>query len=188
MMLPRDVKKMVGDDSRNQLFRNGSREHRLDEVEEAIPETRGGQGLSKTGNLPSEEEGVLFPLSSVEWEAHLETLPLATWIGDPDGGNVYVNRAYRRLLGVLSVDEVNDRSWEQHVHPDDRDKYVEAWDQFVQGYTGRFKETARWIRPHNGQVIRLAVRAQRLTNGQFQGWLRPATGEEALEKLEAISK
>ena len=144
--------------------------------------------------LPQSEETVKAVLSvgvsrgTVDWEAHLEALPMATWIGDPTGGNVFVNRAYRRLLGVYDLDDVADRGWEKHVHPDDRETYVRQWNLFVDGVAARFKETIRWIRPDTGQTVLLSVRAQKLVCGQFQGWIREANMEQALEKLETISR
>lgn len=144
--------------------------------------------------LPHSRETVKAVLSAgvsrgtVDWEAHLEALPMATWIGDPSGGNVFVNRAYRRLLGVDDLDVVADRGWEKHVHPDDRESYVRQWNLFVDGMAARFMETTRWIRPDTGATVLLSVRAQKLTSGQVQGWIREANMEQALQKLEAISR
>ena len=133
--------------------------------------------------------GALRPavLSAQDWEAHLEALPLATWIGAPDGKEVFVNQACRRLLGVTHLNQVTDRGWVRHLHPDDRADYVKAWDRFLNGQTARFRKIVRWTRPDTGQTVQLAVRAQKLSCGQFQGWIRPAHVEQALAKLEELA-
>ncbi len=127
------------------------------------------------------------PAASVDWRGHLEALPLATWIGNPDGSSVFVNLAYRRLLGVVDIKTVADRRWEGHLHPDDREHYVQAWDLFVEGQDARFKQTVRWIRPDTGQTVKFAVRAQKLCCGQYQGWIRTNTAEQALATLEGLT-
>ena len=157
---------------------------RLDRVEAAIPESR-GNGLPEP---QATKGGELVPLSSVDWQAHLDDLPMATWISDLRGEEFYVNGACRRLLGVISSEELADRDWEENLHPDDREHYITAWDEFATSSDQRFQQTVRWIRPHNGEIVNLAVRAQRLSSGQFQGWIRPANGEEALEKMERIAR
>jgi PAS domain S-box-containing protein len=122
-----------------------------------------------------------------DWEAHLEALPLATWIGDSCGRNVFANQAFRSLLGVTRLDQIADRRWERHIHPDDRASYIRHWDRFISGQGARFKATVRWVRLDTGQTVQLAVRAQKLSSGQFQGWARPAHVEQALARLEELT-
>lgn len=124
---------------------------------------------------------------TVDWQAHLEVLPLASWIADFDGGEIFVNKACRELLGVPDFGKVNYRGWGRFVHPDDRDEYIKAWDLFITGFAARFREIVRWIRPDNGQIIKVAVRAQKLRCGQVQGWIRSAHIEQALSKLEELA-
>lgn len=124
---------------------------------------------------------------TVDWQSHLEAFPCATWIGDSDGGNTYVNLAYRRLLGVVSLQLVTGRGWEQYVHPEDQADYVAAWDHFVEGLSERFEQNVRWIRPDTGDTISIAVRAQRVAGNKFQGWVRPSHAEHALARLEEVS-
>lgn len=123
----------------------------------------------------------------VDWEGHLEALPLATWIGDPAGDNIFVNRAYRELLGVTHLRQVEGRLWADLVHPEDRPAYNEAWQDFVEGRSQRFLQRVRWIRPVDGREINLVVRAQKLEHGQIQGWLRTDVIEQALSKLEGLT-
>ena len=124
---------------------------------------------------------------TVDWQAHLEVLPLASWIADFDGGEIFVNKACRELLGVSDLAPVIYRSWENFVHPDDRSDYVKAWDLFITGCAARFRETVRWIRPDNGKTVTLAVRAQKLGCDRFQGWIQSARLEQALLRLEELA-
>ena len=130
--------------------------------------------------LPSARAGV-------DWEGHLEALPFATWIGDPKRGSLFVNRAYRELLGVSDIRQVSETKWAIFVHPDDRENYVKSWNTFVQGEAKRFRAQLRWVRPDNSQVVKIAVRAQKLESGQFQGWVRLADMESSLSRLERLS-
>lgn len=122
----------------------------------------------------------------VDWESHLEVLPLAAWIGNPDGSAVYVNQAYRRMLGISELDDVLDGKWMDFLHPKDRKEYVRSWNTFMESSAARFRERVRWVRPDNGQTIRIKVRAQRLDSGKLQGWIRENTADQALAKLEEL--
>lgn len=123
----------------------------------------------------------------IDWRGHVESLPLPMWVGAPDGGNLYVNDAYCRLLGVTRRMLVSDWRWADHVIQEERDAYVAAWRDFVNGKKKRFEEVIYWRRPVDGQLVRVAVKAQRLAGGEFQGWLRRATHENTLERLEELA-
>lgn len=123
----------------------------------------------------------------IDWRGHVESLPLPMWVGALDGSNLYVNDAYCRLLGVDRPMLVDGWSWADHVIDEERDAYVASWRDFVTGKKRRFEEVIHWRRPFDGQLIRVAVKAQRLASGQFQGWLRRATQEDALKLLEALA-
>lgn len=128
------------------------------------------------------------PDTRIDWNSHLESLPCASWLGEADGKSVHINLACRRLLGVANPQELAEQGWEEHVHPDDRRRYVKSWDLFISGLRERFEEYVRWVRPDTGDVVPLAVKAQRLVGGQFQGWARLAQAELALNKLKEISR
>ncbi len=130
----------------------------------------------------------------VNWEAHLEAIPLATWItqtratsdGALECGPVFANRACRDALGISG--ELADAGvWTRYLHPEDRQACVVAWTDFLEGKTARFHQTLRWIRPDTKETISLAVRAQKLLCGDIQGWLRSAAAEAALSRLEELT-
>ena len=133
----------------------------------------------------------------LNWEAHLEALPLATWIIGQDTEvslsqnqeilrgceQVFLNQACRELLGFTSRDSPSVSSWHHYLHPEDRAACLVAWRDFIEGREPRFSTITRWIRPDTKEVISLAVRAQRLLCGDIQGWLRPTRAEQALSRL-----
>lgn len=132
----------------------------------------------------------------VNWEAHLEALPLATWILAAEAsprcdfqtakaGPVFFNQACRQLLGFTGQASEED-SWLRYLHPEDKQAVLDAWVSFVEGKTARFHQTLRWIRPDTKETISLAVRAQKLLCGDIQGWLRSAAAEAALSRLEEL--
>lgn len=132
----------------------------------------------------------------INWEAHLEALPLATWIlsaaalptCDPStarAGPVFFNQACRQLLGFAGQAPEED-SWLRYIHPEDQQACLVAWTAFVDGQTARFHQLLRWIRPDTKETVSLSVRAQKLLCGDIQGWLRSAAAEAALSRLEEL--
>ncbi|HWR54259.1 MAG TPA: PAS domain S-box protein [Bryobacteraceae bacterium] len=51
--------------------------------------------------------------------------PAIIWVSDAEGGNRFVNRAYREFFGVTYT-EVEGRKWRPFIHPDDELEYVGA--------------------------------------------------------------
>ena len=82
----------------------------------------------------------------VNWEAHLEALPLATWIVRFDAepslsqnqyiqvrdpcGPVFANRACREVLGLATVPD-DQGAWSRYLHPEDRQASLMAWTEAV---------------------------------------------------------
>jgi PAS domain-containing protein len=137
----------------------------------------------------------------VNWEAHLEALPLPTWItqtrespgGALECGPVFLNRACRDALGITR-ELAEEGLWTRYVHPEDRQACLVAWTDFLEGRTTRFHQTLRWIRPDTKdldpakrETVSLAVRAQKLLCGDIQGWLRSTAAEAALSRLEELT-
>lgn len=130
----------------------------------------------------------------VNWEAHLEALPLPTWItqtrdspsGDLECGPVFLNRACRDALGITQ--ELADEGlWTRYVHPEDRQACLVAWTDFLKGKTARFQQVLRWIRPDTKETVSLSLRAQKLLCGDIQGWIRSTAAEAALSRLEELT-
>lgn len=133
----------------------------------------------------------------VNWEAHLEALPLATWIMSAEAlpccstqetpsGPVFLNQACRELLGFASGAPAED-SWARYIHPEDQQACLVAWNAFVDGREPVFRQVLRWIRPDTKEIVSLAARAQKLLCGDIQGWLRTNAAEAALDRLEELT-
>jgi PAS domain S-box-containing protein len=135
-------------------------------------------------NLPFNPEDID---PKVDWQSHLEVLPLATWTCTTDGKDVFVNRACRRLLGITSTKEILAGKWTSNIHRSDRDSFLKSWQRFLRSSTARFRAQVKWVRPNTGQTITLAVRVQRTNANRYQGWLKEAVAELALTKLEEIA-
>jgi PAS domain-containing protein len=134
----------------------------------------------------------------LDWKEHVEAVPVASWIvhysSKPDisqwerlsarerCGPVFANRACRELLGLAQG-----HSPSLALHPADTKACLSAWDDFLEGRSERFHQTFRWIRPDTKEIVTLIARAQRLRCGDIQGWLRPATAEDALSRLEGLT-
>lgn len=134
----------------------------------------------------------------LDWKAHVEALPVASWIvrysSEPDisqwerlsarerCGPVFANRACRELLGLTRGHSVA-----LALHPADTRACLAAWDEFLEGRSERFHQTFRWIRPDTRETVTLIARAQRLRCGDIQGWLRQASAETALSRLEGLT-
>jgi PAS domain-containing protein len=101
-------------------------------------------------------------------------------------GPVFANRACREMLGLS--DETADRqTLLRYLHPEDSQECLAAWDLFLEGHQQRFQRAVRWIRPDSKKTVTLNVRAHRLLCGDIQGWLRSASADEALSRLEALT-
>ncbi len=133
----------------------------------------------------------------VNWEAHLEALPLATWILSSEAsprcesqtaraGPVFFNQACRQLLGFTGQAPAED-FWLRYIHPEDQQDVFDAWTDFVDGRAARFSKHLRWIRPDTKETVFLVARAQKLLCGDIQGWIRSAAAEAALSRLEELA-
>jgi PAS domain-containing protein len=132
----------------------------------------------------------------LDWQSHLDSLPLAAWILCTEAvpkcspqtasvGPVYFNQACRKLLGFPQA-PVED-SWLRYIHPEDQQATLIAWNDFVDGRAARFEKTLRWIRPDTKETVSLAARAERLRCGDIQGWIRSAAADAALSRLEVLA-
>ena len=143
----------------------------------------------------SQSQAVPKAQLQVNWESHLEALPLATWIvrlrshqsGVGDCDDVFSNLACRRLLGLTTKNDQLGDPWLASLHPPERQAYLKAWHDFLAGRTPNFVQKVRWVRPDNQETVSLAVRAQKLQCGDIQGWLRSAAADEALSRLEEMT-
>jgi PAS domain S-box-containing protein len=77
-----------------------------------------------------------------------ETIPQMLWSTDADGANDYCNQRMLEYTG-LSAEEVRGSGWKKAVHPDDVEKFVEAWKVAV-SMGQPFQYEFRWFRATEG--------------------------------------
>ncbi len=60
----------------------------------------------------------------------LETIPVHIWSGPPDGTLDDCNHQWRAYTG-LSLEELQGHGWQRILHPDDKDRVLQAWQESV---------------------------------------------------------
>ena len=99
---------------------------------------------SKTAGCPDGPQPSRHSLRNrVDWESHLEVLPLAAWIEYPDSCGVYVNQAFRRMLALTRPEDIEDERWMDFLHPKDRRAYVKSWNAFLASNAANLFQTTR---------------------------------------------
>jgi PAS domain S-box-containing protein len=63
-----------------------------------------------------------------------ETLPQLVWAAGPDGGATYFNRRWYEVTG-LTPERSLGRAWSDNIHPEDRQRIIDAWNNAVRSGT-----------------------------------------------------
>jgi PAS domain S-box-containing protein len=82
--------------------------------------------------------------SETRFKTLADSAPVLMWMNDREGAQ-FVNRAYLEFLGVSDPVEVGEYDWAAFVHPEDRHRYLQAFEKQV-----RFDEQFRFRR-HDGR-------------------------------------
>lgn len=69
--------------------------------------------------------------SEEEFRQLAEAMPQIVWATRPDGWNVYHNHQWMAYTG-MSAEDSQGHGWSQAVHPDDRERAVQAWGEAVE--------------------------------------------------------
>jgi PAS domain S-box-containing protein len=103
-----------------------------------------------------------------------DSMPQHIWTADPNGNLNYYNQSVFNYSG-LSIEQLNKDGWMQIVHPDDREKNLEAWAESVA--TGKDFVFEHRFRRHDGEYRWQLSRAkpQRDEKGQIQMWVGTST-------------
>jgi PAS domain S-box-containing protein len=98
----------------------------------------------------------------------IDAIPQQIWSSSPDGTLDYCNERWRSYMG-LDLEELQGSGWQTMLHPDDRDRVLEAWHEAVANGTPYEQEerhrradgTYRWflarglpLRDAEGRIIR----------------------------------
>jgi PAS domain S-box-containing protein len=100
--------------------------------------------------------------------ALIDAIPQQIWSGPPDGTLDYCNERWRSYMG-LGLEELQGHGWQSMLHPDDRDRVLNAWHESVVEGTRYEQEerhrgadgTYRWflargvpLRDAEGRIVR----------------------------------
>jgi PAS domain S-box-containing protein len=103
-----------------------------------------------------------------------ETMPHVVWTARPDGVRTYYNQRWFEYTG-LSFEETLGLSWQQALHPDDRDETVREWEEAIR--TGLSRPTSYRLKQRDGVYRWHIGRAAPLTNesGRIAMWVGTIT-------------
>ena len=87
----------------------------------------GGIGLDVTERRRAEEA---LQESEERFRIMADGCPTMMWVTNAEGGNRFINRAYRQFAGI-DFEEAEERKWELLVHPDDVHGYIEAFERAI---------------------------------------------------------
>ncbi|HET9372721.1 MAG TPA: response regulator [Vicinamibacterales bacterium] len=101
--------------------------------------------------------------------AFADNVPVLLWVNGPDGCE-FVNRACLEFLGVDDQADVRGYDWTRHVHPDDRDRYLQTHRASVAArapFSAEFR-----LRRHDDQYVWMRSTAQVIRDeaGEFAGY------------------
>lgn len=119
--------------------------------------------------LSREELAHDLAIAEAQFRTLVEQLPAITYLVDPQGVGIYRSPQSATLLGTPADNEWELRDWEESVHPDDRDRVVEAFaDHMARGLP--FDVEYRYVRP-DGEVVWIHDRSMLLydENGHLRG-------------------
>src|SRR5579884_1230182 len=122
--------------------------------------------------------------SEAKFRTLAEAIPQIVWMAQPDGSKTYFNQRWLDYTG-LSLEESLGPGWLNAIHPDDRQRSLEAWNLAVD--TGRVLERETRLRRADGSFHWMLVRGLRLydSGGNTISWLGTCTDIEALKRSEA---
>ncbi len=103
-----------------------------------------------------------------------DSMPQFIWTADAEGNLNYFNQSVFKYSG-LSLERINKQGWIMIVHPDDRERNIEAWMNAIQ--TGKEFLFEHRFRKHTGEYRWQLSRAipQKDEEGNIQSWVGTST-------------
>ncbi|WP_082685057.1 PAS domain-containing protein [Hymenobacter sedentarius] len=100
----------------------------------------------------------------------LESLPVSIWTAQPDGNRDYFNPRWLAFTGRTMDQEVGGQ-WSTSLHPEDRDRVLNAWKEAVE--SGNPYQVEYRLRRHDGEYRWILVRAtpRRNAEGAISMWV-----------------
>src|ERR1700722_1776347 len=122
----------------------------------------------KAANERLELEIVQRMRAEMQSRVLIDAIPQQIWSGSPDGTIDYCNERWRSYMG-MELGELQGDGWQSMLHPDDRDRVLNAWQESVKNGTPYEQEerhrgadgTYRWflargvpLRDGEGRIVR----------------------------------
>ncbi|MBV8091741.1 MAG: PAS domain-containing protein, partial [Acetobacteraceae bacterium] len=113
----------------------------------------------------------------------IDTIPAFVWSAEPDGSVDFINERLLEFSG-FSAREVLGSGWEKAIHPEDRNRFVDAWRAALK--SGRPMEAEARLHRSDGQYRWLWFRnvAARDRQGKIVKWYGTGTDIEDLKRAE----
>jgi len=125
-----------------------------------------------------EEQRSALENSARRYQVLLEAIPLMVWTANSEGRIEYANRRWLEYTG-LAVEEAERFGWDRSLHPEDRDRTIEAW-AFAVASGSVFEIEHRLRRAMDGSHRWHLVRAvpMRTAEGNITSWFGTCTEVE----------
>ncbi len=107
----------------------------------------------------------------------VDICPVATFITDVYGEFLYVNNAYKMLVGRSSAEVLGD-GWKMSVHPDDIDSISSLWQRSV-NTSSIFEHDYRCV-DKDGTVIPVHCHAAKLPANGYVGYISAIEGSDCV--------
>jgi len=119
------------------------------------------------------------------YAAVLDALPIVSFILRPDGGAVYLSRAWLEFTGFTSEEGIAEQA--TLVHPEDRERAAESWEAARSAAT-RYRAEFR-LRVADGSYRWVLTQTDPVTDvdGSITGWLGTVTDLTDLRRAEEAS-
>ena len=142
-----------------------------------------GQAFDRMAVAVEEREAALRT-SEEHFRLLADTVPDIVWTAAPDGTITYANQRWYDYCGISR--EANERGWPELVlHPDDRERCLEAWSRSLR--EGRPYEIEVRNRRHDGEYRWFLTRAVPVRNadGRIVAWFGATTDIDDRKRAEA---
>ncbi len=124
----------------------------------------------------TERKQLEFAVAASEQEFRLlaESMPQIVWITRADGWNIYYNRQWVDYTG-LTLEESSGHGWSKPLHPDDKQRAWDAWQEAV-NYSGTYSIECR-LRRADGEYFWWLIRGVPVldVNGNIDKWFGTCT-------------
>jgi PAS domain S-box-containing protein len=125
-----------------------------------------------------------FAEKSAQFRAVCDCSPIGIFVTDTSGQVTYFNQCLERIAGRSSQAAQNE-GWTDAVHPDDRDRVVQAWNQSVEEKV-QYECSARFLHD-DGKITWFDVVADRIeVNGELLGYVGAV--EDISERIHASNE